>query len=114
MGTNRLLFVFLAIVILALVLDLMRRSVLREKYAVVWFLTSITFIVFAIWPGFVTSLSSSLGFETPSNFVFGLVIILLLAVVMQLSLEVGKLEDKVQILADESALNIQKQPPNIR
>ena len=105
MGTNRLLFVFLAIGILVLVLDLMRRSVLREKYAVVWFLTASAFIVFAIWPTSVTHLSSSLGFETPSNFVFGLVIILLLGVVMQLSLEVGKLEDKVQILADESALS---------
>jgi hypothetical protein len=105
MGTNRLLFVILAIAILILVLDLMRRSVLREKYAVVWLLTALAFIIFATWPAFVTRLSSGLGFETPSNFVFGLVIVLLLGVVMQLSLEVGKLEDKVQILADESALS---------
>lgn len=108
MGTNRLLFVILAIGILALVLDLMRRSVLREKYAVVWFLTALAFIVFAIWPTSVTRLSRGLGFETPSNFVFGFVIILLLGVVMQLSLEVGKLEDKVQTLADESALQFKK------
>ena len=108
MGTNRLLFVILAIGILVLVLDLMRRSVLREKYAVVWFLTALAFIVFAIWPTSVTRLSRSLGFETPSNFVFGLVIILLLGVVMQLSLEVGRLEDKVQTLADESAIHDKK------
>ena len=108
MGINRLLFVILAIAILILVLDLMRRSVLREKYAVVWLLTALALLIFATWPTFVTRLSSSLGFETPSNFVFGLVIILLLGVVMQLSLEVGKLEDKVQILADESALQNKK------
>ena len=108
MGTNRLLFVILAVGILVLVFDLMRRSVLREKYAVVWFLTALAFIVFAIWPISVTRLSSSLGFETPSNFVFGLVIILLLGVVMQLSLEVGKLEDKVQTLAEESAIHDKK------
>jgi hypothetical protein len=36
------------------------------------------------------------------------VIILLLGVVMQLSLEVGKLEDKVQTLADESAIHDKK------
>ena len=114
MGTNRMLFVSLAIGILSLVLDLMRRSVLREKYAVVWFLTALAFIVFAIWPTSVTRLSSSLGFETPSNFVFGLVIILLLGVVMQLSLEVGRLEDKVQTLADESALGRQEQSPKTK
>ena len=108
MGSNRLLVVILAIAILALVIDLMRRSVLREKYAVVWFLTALTFMIFAIWPAFATRISSSLGFETPSNFIFGLIIILLLGVVMQLSLEVGKLEDKVQTLADESALQNKK------
>lgn len=108
MGTNRLLFVILAVSILVLVIDLMRRSVLREKYAVVWFLTSLAFIIFAIWPVLASRISRSLGFETPSNFVFGLVIILLLGVVMQLSLEVGKLEDKVQTLADESALHSKK------
>lgn len=104
MGSNRLLFIILALGILLLVIDLLRRSVLREKYAVVWLLTALSFMVFAVWPSFVSRISSALGFETPSNFVFGLVIILLLGVVMQLSLEVGKLEDKVQILADESAL----------
>lgn len=108
MSSNQILFVGLAIAILILVIDLMRRSVLREKYAVVWFATSVVFLIFAIWPKTAVNLSQSLGFETPSNFVFGLVIILLLTVVMQLSLEVGKLEDKVQTLADQSALiNIQ-------
>ena len=104
MGSNRILFVLVAIAILILVTDLMRRSVLREKYAVVWFATAVFFLVFSIWPETAVDLSQALGFETPSNFVFGLVIILLLTVVMQLSLEVGKLEDKVQTLADESAL----------
>jgi hypothetical protein len=104
MSNNQFFFIFLAIVILIIVVDLMRRSVLREKYAVVWFATSIIFLVFAIWPETAVDLSDALGFETPSNFVLGLVIFLLLTVVMQLSLEVGKLEDKVQTLADESAL----------
>jgi hypothetical protein len=103
-SNNQILFVGLAIGILILVIDLMRRSVLREKYAVVWFATSVVFLVFAIWPKTAVSLSQAFGFETPSNFVFGLVIVLLLTVVMQLSLEVGKLEDKVQTLADEAAL----------
>ena len=108
---NRILFIVLAIGILVLVIDLMRRSVLREKYAVVWFATSLVFTIFAIWPSFAGKISASLGFETPSNFVFGLVIILLLTVVIQLSLEVGRLEDKVQTLADETALLRQKDLP---
>ena len=104
MSSNQLLFVFLALGILILVIELMRRSVLREKYAVVWFVTAVIFLIFAIWPNTAASMSRFLGFETPSNFIFGLVIILLLTVVMQLSLEVGRLEDKTQTLAEEIAL----------
>ena len=111
MVQNRILFVALAIGILVLVIDLMRRSVLREKYAFVWFLTALTLMVFAIWPTSAARLSLTLGFETPSNFVFGLMIVLLLGVVMQLSLEVGRLEDKVQTLAEETALLRQKDLP---
>ena len=114
MNSNQILFVVLAVAILVLVIDLMRRSVLREKYAVVWFATAVIFLIFAIWPGTAVGLSKALGFETPSNFVFGLVIILLLTVVMQLSLEVGKLEDKVQTLADEAALGNNEASKNIK
>ena len=104
MSNNQTFFVLLSILMLIFVIDLLRRSVLREKYAIVWFVTASIFLVFAIWPRVVESMSNGLGFETPSNFVFGLVIMLLLAVVMQLILEVGRLEDKVQTLAEEIAL----------
>jgi hypothetical protein len=81
------------------------RSVLRENFAVFWALISTTFFVFAIFPAAPSKISQSLGFETTSNFILALVIGMLMLVVMQLSLEVGKLEDKIQTLAEESALS---------
>jgi hypothetical protein len=112
MNSTQTFFILLSVLMLIFVIDLLRRSVLREKYAIVWFLTALIFLVFAIWPSVVESMSSGLGFETPSNFVFGLVIMLLLGVVMQLSLEVGRLEDKVQTLAEEVALGKNDQSAN--
>jgi hypothetical protein len=103
--TNRLFFVIFAAITILIVVELLRRSVLREKYAVFWALIATTFFVFAIFPAAPSSIGETLGFETTSNFILAIVIGMLMLVVMQLSLEVGKLEDKIQTLAEESALS---------
>ena len=105
---NRTFFVIFAAITILLVVELLRRSVLREKYAFFWVFIAGTFFVFAVFPAAPVAISEALGFETPSNFILGLVIGLLWIVVMQLSLEVGKLEDKIQTLAEESALSRQQ------
>jgi hypothetical protein len=51
-----------------------------------------------------TTVSEKLGFSLPSNLVFALAALVLLVVGMQLSLEVGRLEDRSQRLAEEVAL----------
>ena len=102
---NRTFFIIFATITMLIVLELLRRSVLREKYAVFWAVIATTFFVFAVFPATPSRISTMLGFATPSNFVLALVIGMLMLVVMQLSLEVGKLEDKIQTLAEESALS---------
>jgi hypothetical protein len=102
---NRTFFIIFAVITILIVIELLRRSVLREKYAVFWALIATTFFVFAIFPAAPSKISQSLGFETTSNFILALVIGMLMLVVMQLSLEVGKLEDKIQTLAEESGLS---------
>lgn len=87
-----------------IVLELLRRRALREKYAFAW-LTTISLLIFgAIFHDQVNALSKFLGFEVLSNFVIVLFGLLLLFVVMQMSLELGKLEDQNQTLAEEIAL----------
>ncbi len=105
---NRTFFIIFAAITILIVVELLRRSVLREKYAVFWALIATTFFVFAIFPAAPSKISQTLGFETTSNFILALVIGMLMLVVMQLSLEVGKLEDKIQTLAEESALALQR------
>lgn len=92
------------IVLFALIFEMLRRRALREKYAVVWLFTGLFIIVSGFFPNLVVSLSNSLGFNVPSNFVFSLAGLVMLIVIMHMSLEIGTLEDKVQTLAEESAL----------
>lgn len=86
------------------VLELLRRRALREKYAAIWLVTGGLTVVGAFAPGVVHKISSALGFEVASNFVFFSIIVLLLLVLMQVTLELGKVEGQIQTLAEEIAL----------
>jgi hypothetical protein len=92
------------IVLFALIFEMLRRRALREKYAVVWLFTGFFIILSGFFPNLVVVLSNKLGFNVPSNFVFSLAGLVMLVVIMHMSLEIGTLEDKVQTLAEESAL----------
>ena len=92
------------IVVFALLIsifELLRRKVLREKYAVVWLSLAFLLILGANFPERVNHLSRALGFQYLSNFVLFIFIILNLFISMQLSLSVGRAENQVQTLAEE-------------
>ena len=92
------------IVTLVFIFELLRRKALREKYAFVWIMAAIFIVVGSLFPNAVFQLSSALGFETFSNFVLVFSGLVILFITMQLSLELGKVEDQNQRLAEELAL----------
>lgn len=97
-----------AALVLFVTIELVRRRQLREKYAALWLVVSLLAVVVAVFPAALTAVSHRLGFEVPANFLFAVVGIILLFVSMQLSLQVGRLEDQSQRLAEEVALTRDK------
>jgi hypothetical protein len=90
--------------VLLLVLELLRRRHLRGKYAVLWLVLSVVISVFAVAPGLLDELAQLLGVQLPVNLLFFGGTLLLLAVIMQLSYESGRLEEETRTLAEEVAL----------
>ena len=86
------------------IFELLRRKALREKYAFVWILTALVLIVGSVFPEFAINLSNTLGFATIASFLMVFFGIIILMITMQLSLELGKVEDQNQRLAEELAL----------
>jgi hypothetical protein len=83
---------------------LLRKGVLREKYAVLWLLTSGVAFVLAVFPGLLQWVSDSLGVKTPSNLLFFVTIVLLVLVSVQLSYELSRHEMRIRRLAEELSL----------
>jgi len=89
---------------LALVAELLRRGRLREKFAALWIAVGVLVLAACLFPGLLYGLADLLGFQAPINLVLFVSALVLLVVSVQLSAEVGTLEEESRTLAEESAL----------
>jgi len=89
---------------LVFVIAMLRRGILREKYAVLWLVVSLSLLVMAIAPTILEHAARLLGIAVPSNLLFLLSGVVLLLVSVQLSYEVSRLESRVRRLAEEVAV----------
>ena len=90
--------------VLLLVVELLRRRQLREKYAALWLGIGLVAVVIALFPAVLDRLTELAGFAVPANLLFFGGSLVLTAISMQLSLEIGRLEEKTRRLAEEVAL----------
>ena len=102
--TAQILGALASIITFVFVFWLLRRGVLREKYAVLWLLLSGAALFFSIFPGALKWISDLLGVETPANLLFFVTIVLLVLVAVQLSYELSRHEARIRRLAEEVAL----------
>lgn len=102
--TANLFAAIAAILVFIFILWLLRRGVLKEKYAVLWLLVSVAAAFFALVPGAARWLADLVGVEIPANLLFFVTIVLLILVSVQLSYELSRHEARIRRLAEESAL----------
>lgn len=103
----RRLDVFILVVALlnvGLMIELVRRRQLREKYALLWMSVGVGGIILGLGRTLVDRLARALGVSYGPSFVFLGAILFLLLVCMHLSWEVSRLEERTRILAEEMAL----------
>lgn len=96
--------VTVAIVATLLIVELLRRGQLREKYAALWLLITAAIVTVGVAPDLIVPITRAVGVETPSNLIFFLGALVLLGVCLHLSWEVSRLEDETRRLAEEHAL----------
>ncbi|KQR38836.1 DUF2304 domain-containing protein [Microbacterium sp. Leaf159] len=93
-----------AIIVVTLIVVLLLRRQLREKYAILWLLIGVTILVLSVFPSLLVGLSAFLGVAVPSNLIFALSIVLLVGVTLHLSWELSQAEDEIRRVAEEVAI----------
>lgn len=101
---SNVLPVVAAVGTITVMVQLLRRRRLKEKYAFLWLVVSFGVAVVAVFPGTLAASAELLGVKTPSNLLFFVSALLLLVVSVQLSAEVSQLEEETRSLAEEVAI----------
>jgi hypothetical protein len=94
----------LALAIVGLVAEMLRRKKLREKYAIWWLVVGIATLVLAAFPQLLVYIAQVVGVQLPSNLLFILSILMLLGVCLHLSWEISVVEEETRALAEEVAI----------
>ncbi|TPV52177.1 DUF2304 domain-containing protein [Pseudarthrobacter phenanthrenivorans] len=94
----------LALAIVGVVVEMLRRKKLREKYAALWLIVGTGTLVLAAFPRLLTIVTQFSGVQLPSNLLFIISILLLLGVCLHLSWEISVVEDETRTLAEEVAI----------
>ncbi len=100
----RALLVVGAIFVFHMVTTRIRKKKILMQDAIYWVILALLLVLAAIFPGAIIWVAEKLHFLSPSNFVFLLIIALLLVKVFSNSCEISLLRHKVEELAQESAL----------
>jgi hypothetical protein len=92
------------LLVLAVMVELLRRRQLREKYAILWLGVSVVVIVLAAFPGLLDWSAHRLGIYSPPNLLLFTAVLVLLLVAVHLSWEASRLEEETRTLAEEVGL----------
>jgi hypothetical protein len=97
-----------SILLLLVVLELIRSRRLQERYALLWVMTAVVLLVFALWRDGLNVLASTVGIAYPPSALFMLAAVFILIVLLHYSTAISELAERNLMLAQRIALLEQK------
>lgn len=95
----------IAVAALVVVVALVRNHKLKERYAIIWISLALGMVVLVIARPLLDRLSDALGIQSGVSTLFLLSTLVILGVLLQLSVSLTSLQEKVRDLAEALALH---------
>jgi hypothetical protein len=90
--------------LLIVLLELVRRRRLLERYALLWLLSALVLLALSIWRGLLETIADAIGVAYPPNALFLIAFGFVLLLLLHFSLAVSRLSDQTKVLAQRLAL----------
>lgn len=94
-----------AVLALVFVVVKIRKGQIQTSDAVFWFFFAVCLVLLAVFPQIAFWLTGMLGIESPANFIFLCVVGILFVKMLMQSVEIARLNDRVNQLAQKIALS---------
>src|SRR3954464_2506717 len=104
----RILAAVIALVFMLMILELIRRDRLQERYSVIWFVAGLAMLAGAAFPGLLKLVADLMGVRDTNVALFSIVLLLLLGLALNFSLIMSRQAAQITRLAQERALEREK------
>ena len=101
MSSIQISAIIVCLSLMLVVVELIRRGRLEEKYAIIWLLTSLLLIIFSINFEIIKFFASLTGVLVPSNFLFLLAFLFLVIISLSITVVVSSQSQKNKRLTQE-------------
>ena len=101
---TRILAAILAIAFMLLILEMIRRDRLQERYSVIWFVAGLGMLAGAAFPGLLELMANLMGVRDTNVALFSIILLLLLGLALNFSVTMSRQAAQITRLAQERAL----------
>jgi hypothetical protein len=106
---TRIVAAVIAVFFMLLILDLIRRDRLQERYSVIWFVAGLGMLAGAAFPGLLELVADLMGVRNTNVALFSIVLLLLLGLALNFSVIMSRQAAQITRLAQERAIEQAKQ-----
>jgi hypothetical protein len=101
----RSLLILGALIVLVFMLKRIRHAHVKIEYSIFWIGFSTILLLMGMFPKVVYWISAEIGFQSPINMVYLVVIFVLILKLFFTTLQISKLENKIDALAQQVAID---------
>jgi hypothetical protein len=93
-----------AVGLLIIVLELVRRRRLMERYALLWLLSAVVILGLAVWQEALAKLANAMGILSAPNALFFVAVAFILLLLLHFSAAMSRLSDQSKVIAQRHAI----------
>jgi hypothetical protein len=93
-----------AVALLVIVLELVRRRRLMERYALLWLLSAVVILGLAVWQDALERIASLMGIVAAPNALFFVAVAFILLLLLHFSAAMSRLSDQSKVIAQRHAI----------
>lgn len=100
----RLGVLIIALILAIVVIRILHKGRIPVKYSLLWVFGILILLFLAIWPDALIKFANLVGFQTVSNMVIGVLLVILFFITMSLTVIVSAQKRKITLLVQEISL----------
>ena len=100
----QIIAVIFSVSLLIGIVDLIRRGMIKEQYALLWLASAVILLILSVWRGLLDKIALAMGIAYPPSFIFLVAFLFLLLIVLHFSVIISDFSEKNKRLSQEVAI----------